>query len=317
MATQTTNLHLTKPDGSEKVNIATINTNMDTIDTYAGTNNASIINLAEDIGVVVNGNKTKSGVTAAVGQYVILKNSTISNRVDGLYTAAKAIPANTAIDASYLTAVSGGGLNALNAKITTHEFGSNTLANIQSAMVTYAGSMSNYQSKPIAFALSEISGSMPVTAYVGFLFRVAATRLTVDIRQSMNANCAYIGNYKDGTWYWDQLALKSDITNNYRDYDSNGNYHVRVSQLDKMVIVSGEVFGKGTEGYITDIALPTPFGYDGGSELMANAIIFYARNQSTGAIQQMRTGADHYIYREAAMTNGQAYSFAFSYCRKT
>lgn len=119
MATQTTNLHLTKPDGSEKVNIATINTNMDTIDTYAGTNNASIINLAEDIGVVVNGNKTKSGVTAAVGQYVILKNSTISNRVDGLYTAAKAIPANTAIDASYLTAVSGGGLNALNAKIDT------------------------------------------------------------------------------------------------------------------------------------------------------------------------------------------------------
>lgn len=110
-------------------------------------------------------------------------------------------------------------------------------------------------------------------------------------------------------------ALNSNITNNYTDYNSNGNYHIRVSQLGKMVIVSGEVFGTGTAGYITDIALPTPFGYDGGSELMANAVIFYARNQTTGAIQQMRTGADHYIYREAAMTNGQAYSFAFSYCK--
>lgn len=111
-------------------------------------------------------------------------------------------------------------------------------------------------------------------------------------------------------------ALNSKITNNYTDYNSNGNYHVRVVQLGKMVIVSGEVFGKGTEGYITDIPLPTPFGYDGGSELLANAIIFYARNQSTGAIQQMRTGASHYIYREAAMTNGQPYSFAFSYCKQ-
>ena len=46
-------------------------------------------------------------------QFVMLKNSTISGCADGLYLAAKAIQANTGIDKTYLTTVSGGGLNAL------------------------------------------------------------------------------------------------------------------------------------------------------------------------------------------------------------
>lgn len=47
------------------------------------------------------------------GSYIILRNSTISGITDGLYTAAQAIPANTMIDATYLTAVSDGGFNSL------------------------------------------------------------------------------------------------------------------------------------------------------------------------------------------------------------
>lgn len=67
---------------------------------------------ADMLGIVIDGNSTAIGASA--GQYVIVKNSTITGITDGLYTAALAIPANTAIDATYLTAVSGGGLNALN-----------------------------------------------------------------------------------------------------------------------------------------------------------------------------------------------------------
>ena len=52
------------------------------------------------------------------GSYIILKDSTISSCPDGLYTAAQAIPANTAIDSTYLTAVSGGGLNDLESSLT-------------------------------------------------------------------------------------------------------------------------------------------------------------------------------------------------------
>lgn len=75
----------------------------------------------DDIGIVVDGNKTSYASGAAQGQYVVLKNSSIVDSgsdmlADGLYTAAKAIPYNTVIDKTYLTQCSGGGLNALNSK---------------------------------------------------------------------------------------------------------------------------------------------------------------------------------------------------------
>ena len=68
--------------------------------------------LQNEIAIVVDGNK--SAVSAAIGQFIILKNSTISGSGDGLYTAAKAIPANTAINGTYLSAEPSGGLNVLN-----------------------------------------------------------------------------------------------------------------------------------------------------------------------------------------------------------
>ena len=74
--------------------------------------------LRDEIGIVCTGNQCAVSVSA--GQYVILKDSTITGCSDGLYTAAQAIPANTAIDSTYLTAVSGGGLNALNDAIAMH-----------------------------------------------------------------------------------------------------------------------------------------------------------------------------------------------------
>ena len=70
---------------------------------------------ADMLGIVIDGNSTEVGASA--GQYVIVKNSTISGVTDGLYKAALAIPANTAIDATYLSSstVDGGGLNDLQA----------------------------------------------------------------------------------------------------------------------------------------------------------------------------------------------------------
>ena len=76
----------------------------------------------DDIGIVVDGNKTSYASGAAQGQYVVLKNSSIVDSgsdmlADGLYTAAKAIPYNTVIDKTYLTQCPGGGLNALNSNM--------------------------------------------------------------------------------------------------------------------------------------------------------------------------------------------------------
>lgn len=75
----------------------------------------AVAQIDDDLGIVVRNNKiAKAGVSASEGQYIILRESTIAGCADGLYKATQAIPANTAIDATYLTAVSGGGLNDLN-----------------------------------------------------------------------------------------------------------------------------------------------------------------------------------------------------------
>ena len=109
---------------------------------------------------------------------------------------------------------------------------------------------------------------------------------------------------------------KDKIENNYTDYNATGKYHIRVCQSGKMVTVSGEVFGTGSIGYLEDIQLPRPYGYEAGSsELLANAVVFIARNQSNGAYKQMRVGGDFKIYLEADMTSGTVYAFSFSYCK--
>ena len=76
---------------------------------------SAINTVDESIAIRVSGNKTTYASGAEIGQYVIVDKSTITGITDGLYKAAKAIPYNTAIDSTYLTAVSGGGLNDLKA----------------------------------------------------------------------------------------------------------------------------------------------------------------------------------------------------------
>lgn len=67
------------------------------------------------IGIVITGARPSIAVTA--GQYVIVRNSTISGITDGLYTANAALSPSTDVTAANLTAVSDGGLNSLSALI--------------------------------------------------------------------------------------------------------------------------------------------------------------------------------------------------------
>lgn len=110
-----------------------------------------ITDLQKATGIVVDGNKAATVVT--LGQFVILKNSTISGKVDGLYTAAKAIPANTAIDGTYLTAVSGGGLNAIKNDLT---YKGNT---IKELLITEIGSYSGFYAAGYRFFLLHVEGN--------------------------------------------------------------------------------------------------------------------------------------------------------------
>ena len=104
----TPNLGLYKPTRDDYINVSRdISQNMDKIDAAFG----QALDTSE-FGIVVTGNTANVNIVA--GQYVIIRNSTISNVDDGLYIAKSAIPSGEAISESNLEAVSGGGLNAVN-----------------------------------------------------------------------------------------------------------------------------------------------------------------------------------------------------------
>ena len=89
----------------------------------AGAHNASVDaqdRIQAEVAPIINGKQCALG--AASGDYVLLRNSTIAGKSDGAYIAAKAIPAATDIDSTYLgSAITGGIVNELNGKITKIE----------------------------------------------------------------------------------------------------------------------------------------------------------------------------------------------------
>lgn len=127
MATYTSHYNLKKPATSDKIRIADFNGNADTIDATMY-NNASIgAQLKADIGIVENTNTATHNISA--GQYVIWKGD--------LYTASSAISTGATLSTANLTAVSGGGLNALNSNL------SNLATNIVSLNVARSGDTIN------------------------------------------------------------------------------------------------------------------------------------------------------------------------------
>ena len=88
----------------------------------AGAHNASVDaadRIQAEVAPIINGKQCSVG--AASGDYVLLRNSTITGKTDGAYVATKAIPANTDIDATYISGnpITGGISNELNSNITT------------------------------------------------------------------------------------------------------------------------------------------------------------------------------------------------------
>lgn len=132
-----------------------------------------------------------------------------------------------------------------------------------------------------------------------------------DMTERPNASVLVDGIGKDA----DAInALSEHIANNYTDYNVSNDYNIRVCQLGKMVVVSGIIYGTATAEYCGP-SLPSPAMYNDGV-INSNAVVFHARNQSTGDIVQLRCGGNFRIYREASMTNGVQFAFGFAYCAK-
>ena len=143
----------------------------------------------EDLGIVVNGNKTAHAGGAAIGQYIILRNSTITGCANGVYTAAKAIPFDTVIDSTYLTPVPDGGLNALNASLTYG--GKVTVTLVDSGGEAGVGSFSDSNAKAgdVIIAVPQPdSGTVRV-----FLKCVCGTDGTITVLASTYNSTAFTG----------------------------------------------------------------------------------------------------------------------------
>jgi len=84
----------------------------------------------------------------------------------------------------------------------SHDLGTKSLADIQTAIVALSGSMSNGQQKNIMFATTGATSIFRQTVYIGNLMRIAATRLDVMLYQSMVSDPPIFGRYRDGSWEW-------------------------------------------------------------------------------------------------------------------
>lgn len=117
----------------------------------------SLAAVKSDMGIVEDGNTATH--TIAAGQYVIWKGA--------LYTASAAIPAGTTLSTSNLTAVSGGGLNALNGKIDGF-LARTSIANFSANNDTWTATSNGFVN---VIATENVTGTWYAYAYEGSTIR--------------------------------------------------------------------------------------------------------------------------------------------------
>lgn len=84
----------------------------------------------------------------------------------------------------------------------TTSLGSGTLANMQSAIATFGGTMSNLDFRNISFAITPAEGIFNATTYLGTIKKVNATRFIVSIQGASTPGQSIKGIYNNGTWSW-------------------------------------------------------------------------------------------------------------------
>lgn len=224
MATYTTNLELIKPAGTDKIRIAQINQNMDTIDNAIGavgntslqaqvTAAANSLNAVEGGVAIVSNNNAHSPI--ASGQYVYIKNN--ATLAEGMYVATQSIGANGELTLSNVTPVSGGAINALqsatNQALLNHDLGSfSTLNALGTALKTYIDSLPVGAERYVSFALTAVALPFSDTTYFANVKRAQNGNHLCEARTILTNNII-TGRYRTSTslWYWEEAAVKSEV----------------------------------------------------------------------------------------------------------
>lgn len=185
MSSQTPNLNLVLPVGTEKVSRQIINDNNTKIDTAVGANSTAIAKVQNGLAYIV-GNSNTTGGTLAVGQFVYVKgHSTIT---EGLRTVTASISANGNITTSNTAACSDGGLNALNGKFST----------IEDKKITRVSDTSYFTERD-AFKARRVGNTIAIFSYVN---------ITTQVPESTNfANTGFTG--AEGTFLFFDSTSKA------------------------------------------------------------------------------------------------------------
>ena len=240
--------------------------------------------LAKSIGRFVDGNKSAAG--ASSGEFVVLLNSTISGRTDGLYTAAKAIPANTTIDSSYLTASSTGGLNALNANINAVD-GKLTAPSLTEcasldALKTYLSgviaTMNNRGSKVIGVITRFADGNFTLNDYYeGHIYYIsnANNGYFAGVLYSIT-DADYVNfSFKNGAWAFKSYAPNAKTTDLNEATNISGNLSnvdARYLKIGRLVVAHLRfTVSTAVDGNTTLFVLPNPLNSEQAVIPMANA----------------------------------------------
>ena len=185
-------------------------------------------------------------------------------------------------------------LHSLNSQIDDFkviDFGTVTLAQFQSALVTLGTSMGSKAYRHIYVAISTASDVFGNTAYIGTLETVSSTsRLIVRLREAYSPAPTDIEmNYKDGTWTTFSLpnALKTS-TYNYTEWiTSANNFLVTLSKIGTFVSMN-LFFHTTTSG----VAKNTTLGTIPAEYRPPSTVTVYAHNATTGNIFGASVGTD-------------------------
>ena len=168
----------------------------------AGAHNASVDaqdRIQAEVAPIINGKRCSLG--AASGDYVLLRNSTIAGKTDGAYVAAKAIPANTDLDSTYLgSPITGGLVNELNSNLTNLE---NDCKSIPEVIATKASGITTMAGlvRRNAFIVNGMLGidipSDKLTANSELAVLDMTVRTSLDVRiVAQNLNTRSVGSFR-------------------------------------------------------------------------------------------------------------------------
>lgn len=214
MATQTPNLGLTLPIGTENVSRQVINTNNTKIDTAFG----AIPHIESGFGILADGD-THDAITA--GECVYVKNNT-HNLGEGVYIATADIAQDASVSSTNLSPVPNG-IGSMVTKVanTNVSISASDVATFETAMDAVLASMNDKEVRAIKFVSSMSSnGFKNGTTYVGYVTRISSGVGCCSL-VNHSAHNMFIG-ISGGTYTYNSITTNAVYNNNADQWVNGG-----------------------------------------------------------------------------------------------